>query len=113
MFEKIAHNPSILQLRQKYELLPSRDRLALKVLSAVVFLFVLYGAIWTPAKNYMDNALVELEERQALLALVEENKAVLRKMSGPSQSARKLDSQQLVSTVTNLAKRQGLDLKRF
>ena len=114
MLEKMTHHPTILQLRQKYEQLPSRDRLALKVLSAVLCGLILYGAMWAPAKSFMEDARSDLEDRKALLALVAENKAVLKRMSGrASGSGQKLDSQQLVSTVTNLAKRQGLNLKRF
>ncbi|TNC82526.1 MAG: hypothetical protein C9356_03655 [Oleiphilus sp.] len=114
MLDKILQQPSILQLKQKVELLPARDRMALKVLALVVLALFLYAALWQPARSYMMAAKAEVEQRKDLLALVQDNKAALKQLVGQSgSSSQKLDSQQLVSTVTNLAKRQGLNLKRF
>lgn len=114
MFEKISQQPSVLQLKQKYEMLPARDRLALKILALVLVVLVLYGAGWKPAQSYMLSAQATLEQRKDLLALVKENKSALKRLAGQNGGAsQQLDSQQLVSTVTNLAKRQGLKLKRF
>ncbi|KZZ81319.1 hypothetical protein A3767_27410 [Oleiphilus sp. HI0133] len=67
-----------------------------------------------PAKAYMDESQRMLEERAELLDLVRSSRSVLAKASSNStNSGAILNSQQLVSTVTNLAKRQKLSLKRF
>lgn len=114
MFEKLMSNPAIATQVQKFEALPPRDRLALKALSVVVGLLILYGALWVPAASYKLEGMQILEGRQDLLALVQENKKTLRRLSGQGQKRTvQLDSQQLVSSVTNMAKRGGLNLKRF
>lgn len=114
MFESISQNPSVVALRRQYDGLPARDQLALKVLVVALVVALAYFAAWVPAKNYMESAERQLQKSQEVLATVEANKAALRKLSRNSGSnTKRLDSQQLVSSVTNLAKRQGVALKRF
>lgn len=115
MLESLKQNPALLNLRKQYEMLPQRDRLALKVLSVVLSAVIIYFAMWQPAFQYKQNAELNLERNQQLLALINENRSVLSSGSrSGGKSARKiLDSQQLVSSVTNLAKQKGIVLKRF
>ena len=114
MFDSLKQNPNILSAQKQYEMLPSRDQLALKLLLGVVCILVLYGLFWLPAQSFMTTAKAELGQRQALLQLVQTNKSTLKSLSSTSQSSStKLDSQQLVSSVTNLAKKHNLALKRF
>lgn len=114
MISFIKQHPSILKLVKQFDMMPSRDRLALKVLAMTVFLLFLYFALWQPANNYKQESARYLEQQKDLLALVLENKANLRKLSGSSSTATSvLNSQQLVSSVTNLAKQAGVVLKRF
>ena len=116
MIEKLMQNPAILNAQKQYEMLPSRDRLALKVLAVALGLCILYFGAWVPAQNYMLDAANNLESKQTLLKLVNENKASLSSLAKASSSSSgnpALNSQQLVSSVTNLAKQQGLNLKRF
>lgn len=115
MINKIMQNPAILNAIKQYEMLPSRDRMALKVLAVVLVLCGLYFGAWVPAQNYMTSAADELERNQSLLTLVNENKHILKSLSANNAASgtTTLNSQQLVSSVTNLAKQQGLNLKRF
>jgi len=116
MFQGLMQHPTLLAYRKQYEMLPTRDRLALKVLALAVGLIVLYFAAWQPAFEYKKNAEINLVEKQKLLALVENNRNVLTKLnakSGANGAKANLDSQQLVSAVTNLAKQKGVVLKRF
>lgn len=114
MLEKLSRNPTIASALQWYESQTPRDQLIVKCVALFVVLVILYLSTWAPAKSYMDDGVRALESRKDLLALVQENRTTLKRMAQSSaSSAPTLDSQQLVSSVTNLAKRSGLSLKRF
>jgi general secretion pathway protein M len=114
MFSKIKQQPAVLKALKQYEMLPSRDQLALKVLAVVMIILFLYFGLWQPAYQFKQNAEIELQQQKDLLALVMENKAALKEMSGSgSTSVPAMNSQQLVSAVTNLARQAGVLLKRF
>ncbi len=116
MLESIKQNPALLNMRKHYDSLSARDRLALKVLSLAVALVVLVFGIIQPVYEYKVNAQAELINNQKLLAMVNENKSALASMvrkGGAGSSKKELNSQQLVSSVTNLAKQQQISLKRF
>lgn len=112
--EKLKSNPSIASGLQQYQALPERDRLALKILAGVLFLVLLYFVVWQPAQNFKDESLASLESARDLKALVQSNQASLGQLgrsTGSSKAA--LDGQQLVGAVTNMARQQGVALKRF
>ena len=116
MLDSLKNNPSVLALIRQYEGMPQRDRAAVKILALVLLLTALYFIAWKPAQGYMDDAKSELDHNTSLLALVNDNKSVLSSISrksGASASTKVLDSQQLVSSVTNMAKKKGIALKRF
>lgn len=113
MISAIKQNPSILKALKQYEMLPARDRMALKALVSVLILLFLYFGLWQPAYQYKKDADAYLLQQQELLALVQENKSALSNLSKSSSAAVGLNSQQLVSSVTNLAKQAGVVLKRF
>lgn len=116
MLSKLKQSPAVLSAQKQFEMLPPRDRMALKLLGLVLGICVLYFAMWVPAQNFMLEAERDLEVSQDLVALVNENRALLKSLArqgGQSSGQSSLNSQQLVSTVTNLAKKKGLNLKRF
>lgn len=114
MISSIKQHPSILKALKQYEMMPSRDRLALKVLGFVIVLLFMYFALWQPAYLYKKESEIYLQQQKDLLALVVENKSALSSLSNSSSaSVSALNSQQLVTSVTNLAKQTGLVLKRF
>ncbi|KZY73507.1 type II secretion system protein GspM [Oleiphilus sp. HI0067] len=69
--------------------------------------------MWVPAQSYMDRAEQDLKDKAALLELVKSSRDQLRSSSSNTSNASNLNSQQLVSTVTNMARKQSLNLKRF
>ena len=112
----LKNNPSVLNLLRQYEALPPRDRSALKLLFATALVLLLYFAAWAPAQAYMDQAKSDLEYNQGIVELISTNRSVLASSSrsgGSGTNKAPLDSQQLVSKVTNMAKRGGVTLKRF
>jgi general secretion pathway protein M len=114
MINSIKQNPSVLKALKQYEMMPSRDRLALKILAFTLILLFMYFGLWQPAYTYKKDAELYLAQQKDLLALVMENKSVLSNLSNTkSTSQSSLNSQQLVSSVTNLAKQSGVTLKRF
>jgi general secretion pathway protein M len=96
MLDTLKQNSIVLDLQKQYETLPMRDRNILKI--------------------DMVNAQKDLAQNTKLLQLVKQNKALLTALSrtsGSSSGKKSLTSQQLVSSVTNLAKKNGVMLKRF
>jgi general secretion pathway protein M len=116
MLESLKQNPALLNMRKQYEMLPSRDRAALKLLTIAISIVILIFGILQPAYEYKKNSELKLEESQKLLALVNDNRLLLSssaRSSGNSSSKKVLNSQQLVSSVTSMAKKQQVALKRF
>lgn len=113
MINIIKQNPSVLKMLKQYEMMPSRDRMALKLLSFVLIIVFMYFALWQPAYTYKKDAETYLQQQKDLLALVVQNKASLKSLANNSSTVTTLNSQQLVSSVTNLAKHAGVVLKRF
>lgn len=110
----ISSHPVVLNAKKSWESLGERDRLILKVMTVVLVALVLYLGVWAPAQNFMAEQRSTLQTNKDLLALVQTNKpALVRSARNNAQSGAGLDSQQLVSTVTNLARKEGLSLKRF
>lgn len=110
----MSNIPLIKNAREKWEDLDSREQLSLKVLSIVLACFIAYFAVWQPAKNYMSSEYASLEQSQELLQLIRNNRQKLASVGQRSNNQpAAMNSQQLVSTVTNLAKKNALSLKRF
>lgn len=104
----------MLKVLKQFEMMPARDQLALKVLVLTLVGLILYFGFWQTAYQYKQDAQLNLESQKELLALVMENKTALSAMANSgSASGPTLNSQQLVSSVTNLAKQAGVLLKRF
>jgi len=116
MFEGLKQNSAVLGLQKQYEMLPPRDRQVLTIFGIILSIFIIYYAMWVPAHDYMKNAQRDVEQNEKLLALVKQNTVVLSSLAKGQSSAgtgKVLTSQQLVSSVTNMAKRSGVALKRF
>jgi general secretion pathway protein M len=116
MLEGLKQNPTLLNYRKQYEMLSTRDRLALKIMAAVLIAVLIYSMLWLPAQKFMHSAEVKLAQNKQLLSLVTKNSSTLASLAQQSRAggaARTLDSQQLVSSVTNLARQKGVVLKRF
>jgi general secretion pathway protein M len=110
----IANHPVVLNAKKSWETLGERDRASLKILGVVLSALVIYFGIWVPAQSFMLEQRSMLETNKGLLVLVQTNQKMLAKSGRTgSQTAAGLDSQQLVSTVTNMATKEGLSLKRF
>ena len=104
----------LVNAKNKWEALEAREQQSLKILGVASVLFLAYFLLWLPAQSYMKDSERLLQERADLLGLVQSSRAILSSQSNSTQgSATILNSQQLVSTVTNLAKKQQLSLKRF
>lgn len=105
---------ALVNARNKWEALEAREQQSVKMLGIALVLFLAYFLLWVPAQSYMKDSERLLQERADLLALVQSSRSVLASQASSSQgSGTILNSQQLVSTVTNLAKKQQLSLKRF
>jgi len=116
MLDKLKQHSVILDLQKQYEMLPVRDRMILKTFGIILMLCIIYFAMWVPASDYMQSAQKDVDQNTKLLLLVKQNKALLSALSrtsGSTSGAKALTSQQLVSSVTNLAKKNGVMLKRF
>lgn len=104
----------MINAKLKWEALEAREQQSLKLLFVAFAIFLAYFALWVPAQSYMEDSQRLVEERAELLSLVQSSRSALARGSASSAATgTALNSQQLVSTVTNLAKRQKLSLKRF
>ena len=114
MLQQLQQLPVVANLQKKFDAMSSREQLMVQSMGIVAVIVVLYFLLWQPAVGYMKASEETLTERKELLELIHKNRAVLQS-SASAQSTGKpaLDSQQLVSTVTNLAKQHQLELKRF
>ncbi len=113
MFEPILRHESVAPLVQRYASMNAMEQNVVKLCAVVVAGLLLYTLLWSPTKEYMEQSKAGLERAEQLQALIESNKNTLARLAKGSGSSKSLTSQQLVSSVTNLAKRQGLNLKRF
>lgn len=114
MLQQLQQLPVFANLQKKFDALSSREQLMVQAMGIVAVIVALYFLLWQPAANYMRASEQNLAERQQLLELIHKNRAVLQaSASAQASSQTALDSQQLVSTVTNLAKQNQLELKRF
>ncbi|KZZ59380.1 hypothetical protein A3762_02380 [Oleiphilus sp. HI0125] len=106
-------SPLFTQAKDRWESLEAREQFSLKVMFVAVVTSLMYFAMWVPAQSYMDRAEQDLKDKAALLELVKSSRDQLRSSSSNTSNASNLNSQQLVSTVTNMARKQSLNLKRF
>jgi len=116
MLSSIKQQPAFINMQKQYEALSDRDRLALKILAVVLMIVLMYFLLWQPAQQFMLDAESDIARSEQLLSLVKQNRTLLASLakSGAQQGKRSgLDSQQLVSSVTNMAKRHSVALKRF
>lgn len=114
MLQQLQQLPVIANLQKKFDAMSSREQLMVQSMGIVAVIVALYFLLWQPAVGYMKASEETLAERKELLELIHKNRAVLQSSaSAQSTGQPALDSQQLVSTVTNLAKQNQLELKRF
>jgi general secretion pathway protein M len=98
-----------------YENLSSKDRFAVRVLSFVLLIFLIYVAIWKPAKAFRESAQSDMDYYQHLVEWIKTNQSQIRlSATNTGQSNSQIqNSQQLVSAVSNMAKQYKLSLKRL
>lgn len=118
MIGKLKENPSVKRLVARYDQLPRRDQQALKLMTVVVLVALIYFAIWRPVAQYHDQAVADRQNAAELLAWMQENQATIRQLAGESGSSgnnaeKPADGRELMATVTSTAREAGLDLQRF
>lgn len=98
-----------------YENLSARDRFAVQILSVVVLLFLIYLAIWKPAKAFRESAKSDMDYYHHLVEWIKSNQSQIRlsASNGEQSTSRIQNSQELVTAVSNKAKQYKLSLKRF
>ena len=104
---------SVIAIKNRWESLEDREKLSLKVMVVALTLAIAYFAIWSPAHKFMVDSQRSVEDRRELLALVISSRLALARSGAVNNAAPDMNSQQLVSTVTNMARTQQLSLKRF
>lgn len=97
-------------LIQRWQHLPSRERVALTVLAGFLALVLLYVMIWQPAFKRLDQARDYYQSQQVLHVYIQENASKVSR-SGSTESV--LESEQLQGLVTSTAQQRGLSLERL
>ena len=96
---------------QRWQQLPSRDRLALKVLGGFFALLLFYAFIWLPIDRKLDSAGARYRQERDLLSHLQEQAPMLR--SSIKGDRPRLSSEQLQGVVTSTAQKHGLVLERL
>lgn len=114
MLNQLQQLPAYVNLQKKFESMTSREQMLVQWMAVVAGILLLYFIFWLPAAAYMKQAEDTLAQREELITLIQKNRAVLQSSAAAQSGDKKvLDSQQLVSMVTNMAKQNQLELKRF
>ncbi|MFB0933925.1 MAG: type II secretion system protein GspM, partial [Pseudomonadales bacterium] len=71
----ILNHPQIEQLKQRYQQLEKRDRLALNSLSAFLGLMLVYFMVWSPANSYVEQSRQNYQRQAALLSYLRASEA--------------------------------------
>lgn len=109
----MVQNEAIQNLQNRWNAFDAREQTSLKLLAVALTLFLAYFAMWVPAETFLKDSQRELEDGRKLLALVQSSGAALKESGAGSQATANMNSQQLASTVTSMARKQKLSLKRF
>ena len=109
---KAMNNEQVKELLVRFNALPERDRLALKVLGIFFgFLFVVF-VIWFPAHAFVDHKQAAYEESRDLLTWMHANEALARRSALASNGQAKT-GQALLSVVNMAAQTRTLNIKRL
>lgn len=106
---------SLAQLRQsplvqRWQHLPSRERLALSVLAGFLALVLLFVMVWQPVIKRLDRAREYYQSQQVLYSYIQENAPKVR---GAGATKVTLEPEQLQGVVTTTAQQRGLPLERL
>lgn len=94
-----------------WQQLPSRDRLALSLLTGFLLIVLFYLVIWSPVRNYRADALQEYDRQRELFHYIQTHAEAGRRQKG--KTIERLAPQQLQGVVTATAQTRGLVLERF
>ncbi len=97
-------------LAQRWQHLPSRERMALLVLSGFLVLVLVYVMVWQPIVQRVDRARSYYQSQQVLYTYIQENAAKARQL-GAAKTV--LAPEQLQGLVTSSAQQRGLTLERM
>jgi general secretion pathway protein M len=97
-------------LAQRWQHLPSRERVALTALAAFLLLVLLYMSIWQPIVQRMERARSYYDSQRVLYTYLQENAPKARSVAGAKAV---LAPEQLQGLVTTSAQQRGLNLERL
>ncbi|SUD59508.1 type II secretion system protein M [Ectopseudomonas oleovorans] len=98
-------------LAQRWQALPTRDRLALAALSVFLLLVLFYLALWQPAQRHAQAARAAFEEQRALYTYLQSRAPQVQ--GRDLQPRASLDPARLQGVVTASAAQQGLVIERL
>nr|WP_298145825.1 type II secretion system protein M [uncultured Pseudomonas sp.] len=99
------------RLLQRWQGLPSRDRLSLALLAGFLLLVVLYLALWQPAQQRLAAARSAFEQQRTLYTYLQAKEPLARNLA--SKPRVELDPARLQGLVTASATEQGLAVERM
>ncbi len=111
MSEKLQQYWQRSPLAQRWQVLLSRDRLALLALGLFLLLVLFYLALWQPAQRHAQAARAAFEEQRALYAYLQSRAPQLR--GRDLQPRASLDPERLQGLVTATAAEQGVVIERL
>lgn len=97
-------------IAQRWQHLPSRERLALTLLAGFLALVLLYVMVWQPVVKRLERAREYYQSQQVLYTYIQENAPKAR---GLGTAKVVLAPEQLQGLVTTSAQQRGLSLERL
>ena len=106
----MENSPQWQRLKIWYELLPTRDRLALQGLSIALAVFLVYMLIWEPFGKWVDNKKMDYVHQQEVHDWFQKNKTRALELQKNQKSS--AGQRELSSIVSASARQAGLTLNR-
>ena len=110
LLEEIQQNPLWQQLQARYELLSSRDRLALQWLTIFLTASLLYLLIWEPLSSWNQNQKEDYQRQQVVLEWMSDNYEAAKEQQKKQKTVS--GQREVSSIVSGSAKQSGVTLSR-
>ncbi len=107
-------NSLVLEAKQRYMALSSRDQIAVKLLMILLVFVIAYFGIWRGAQGYLAEAKLDWQSEKQIFQELKEHEVKLRQIAQQARpNINDEDEQSLLTLVGSSAKQSGVTLQRF
>ncbi|PIE44395.1 MAG: hypothetical protein CSA50_00790 [Gammaproteobacteria bacterium] len=115
MYDLLRNSQAVVGLRRAYDGQSERDKKATQLLILALVLGLIYFLLWSPSWHFYTSQKSEYKAAAQVLHFVQANERKARQAAQAlgALSGTKRQSGSLVSLVTSVGKRSGVEIKRF